>query len=343
MCIIIHKPAGKQIPSIDTLINCHNNNYHGIGFMINMPTEVVISKGFNSVDKLIAGLNDAEDRYGSLVPRDIAIHFRYATHGEISAHNCHPFPISSDPELLRAINLTHHCAIAHNGIIAITDDDPLLSDTMMFIKDYISEMNFAEIVKAKNLIELAIDTDRLILFGTDNNVLKLGKWIYEEQDGCFYSNGTYRWSMNRRGTTTGNATIREIECDICSSTDNVSQYNDIDGWEMWLCKDCYEANKEFLEDDPYDDPYDDKDDELTIQHADNSPIAIEHTSSHDSLPPLPCWESIEHSQFLLATTKGKCDYCLTHQPANTGFTIQNKRICKNCLSIVYSLRGTTNR
>lgn len=55
MCIIVAKPAGIDLPSRSTLMNCFNHNHDGAGFMYADGKEVTVMKGFFTFEELLYG------------------------------------------------------------------------------------------------------------------------------------------------------------------------------------------------------------------------------------------------------------------------------------------------
>jgi hypothetical protein len=69
------------------------------------------------------------------VETEAAFHFRLATHGSVSAGNCHPFPLSSRNDALTTVLGDFDSALMHNGIIYnFGGRNDSLSDTMNFVK-----------------------------------------------------------------------------------------------------------------------------------------------------------------------------------------------------------------
>lgn len=94
MCVIIHKPAGVQMPQLHILESCFLRNRDGIGFCTSS------GKSWHGMSfyKFLSELGKTDDS------EEIIIHFRWATHGSVSRKNCHPF---YDKE--------HDIWFAHNG------------------------------------------------------------------------------------------------------------------------------------------------------------------------------------------------------------------------------------
>ena len=389
MCVIIHKPAGIEVPSINVLENCHNNNPHGIGMMFNDPSTntVIIRKGFRNPQELLETIMQCEHELGiCMTDVELVIHFRFATHGEISPNNCHPFPTIPIEEVLCNTNVSCSCGIAHNGIIDFVDDDPKLSDTMMFVVHYIADMDFYDIYKARNLIEYAIGTDKFIALSGTGEVLKLGEWEERIIDGCFYSNWSYitytsGYKFRRRNNDTvwdgeqrkhgrfgshyGNQGVifdaaygDDKRCDICSAESNdIYHYFDLEGWDIELCDNCYQQNKNFLLDngeivderfdhiEDEDDYYEDERGNIvsinSLKQPEKQPEYHFLTDKIDVLP-LPNWKELSNgAKWNLNKIPIMCPYCGTIIQADDGFSIGNiKIICRECLGKVYSSKTT---
>lgn len=85
MCLIAYMPSGKAMPA-DHMVAAHVNNNDGIGVMSS-----------DGVHKFLGrkALKRAKRYIETLVQKKLAhaIHFRYATHGAVTAANCHPFEL----------------------------------------------------------------------------------------------------------------------------------------------------------------------------------------------------------------------------------------------------------
>lgn len=80
MCVIIYKPAGKDLPSIDILDKAYRRNPHGCGFV--SPSLFYKGLSYTSFKKHLKECTKEEP---------LLIHLRYATHGSVKKSNCHPF------------------------------------------------------------------------------------------------------------------------------------------------------------------------------------------------------------------------------------------------------------
>jgi hypothetical protein len=176
MCIIMVIPYGEKIPSLDVFKICAKNNKDGFGFMYRRNNTIRIRKGYFNVEQLY---NDVKNIKNS----EICIHFRYATHGTISAGNCHPFPLTNNVDTLRRTKLTCDIGIAHNGVISGMEKDIQLSDTMVFIKNL-------SVDNPKEISTHIKDIDGKFLIMSKYKTYLIGNFLYD--DGIYYSNDGYK-------------------------------------------------------------------------------------------------------------------------------------------------------
>lgn len=189
MCIIVAVPANVPLPDRNTLRECFLRNPDGSGFMYSNGKSVKIRKGFMSFDKFMEAL-DFED-----IPEDTAVvmHFRIKTHGNVQPKCCHPFPISSNPDDLKALSIDARWGVAHNGIIDGRSTSADWSDTMDFVAGVmapLSRMNpsFMHSEDAQELLESACGS-KLAILDNAGDLMLVGKFF--EEDGVFYSNTSY--------------------------------------------------------------------------------------------------------------------------------------------------------
>ena len=194
MCIIAVKPIGEELMERRILENCFNYNSDGMGFMWNEDGKVHISKGYMNFEEGYRVLKEL-DRRINLKERGLVIHFRIATSGNVDMGACHPFAISNSDKTLRTLELTTDIGVAHNGIISayIPPKNSILSDTQLFIKDYLYNIkeeipNFLTNSNILFAIEKVAGSKLAFLDG-EGNVTTVGKFISE--DNYLFSNETY--------------------------------------------------------------------------------------------------------------------------------------------------------
>jgi len=199
MCLIIYKPAGEPLPPDREMAEAIDTNKDGFGYMYLDSNKVHIIKGAMNP-------KEAEDLLKKL-PKGIktmpmVLHFRTASHGSISPQNCHPYPISSDEGELSKLEIECNTGIAHNGNVPtsfvtvssthrclnITDDKDELSDTALFVKEFLAPMGKA--LFNHLVLRMLIITGKIALLDSKRGCTLIGEFIKDNKR--FYSNSTYK-------------------------------------------------------------------------------------------------------------------------------------------------------
>lgn len=194
MCVICVKGKGIAYPEEKYLKNCFENNSHGAGFMVPYKDKVRIRKGFKTYEDFKAALDRMRERVGDDAP--CVMHFRIATQG-FDRGMTHPFPLSSKMDGMTALKSSCNIGVAHNGILELTSDGAKnYSDTMKFIADYLSliirNFDWYKDKRSVKLIERLIDGSRLAIMDKNGAINLLGKGWIKAEDGCWYSNDSYK-------------------------------------------------------------------------------------------------------------------------------------------------------
>lgn len=233
MCIICVKPSGMNMPDIQTIHTMWQGNSDGAGLAYWRlgDTAVTIDKGYMKLKKLKERLAEL-----SLGKDDLAVlHFRYATHGATDAGNCHPFPLSSKIEALRAISGQFPCAIAHNGVFGGMPCHNVLSDSQKFIAKILANSAIVD-----NLDNPAIGA---LIEGYCGNssklaILKPGKLIlvgeYDTDKGLLYSNRGYKTYKQHDFCNTG------TQCGLCKDSATVLTF--VEEFDVFMCGKCADYN-----------------------------------------------------------------------------------------------------
>lgn len=192
MCIIVAKPAGVEFPSTETLKNCWDGNPDGAGIMWSAGDRVEIRKGFMTWDAFLKAVKSVKASIGT--EGACVMHFRIATHGEVSPECCHPFPLTGDLEAMRKTKSSPKVGIAHNGIIDNRNTDKRTSDTMDYIANFLYPLSricddWHSNKHACKLIDDTLGSKMCVLFG-DGSIKTFGSFIVE--DGCYFSNTSFR-------------------------------------------------------------------------------------------------------------------------------------------------------
>jgi hypothetical protein len=173
MCCIIHRPKGaKEIATYKlSAIICRNPHGWGLSYMKNGKLQIVKSMS----------MKDATTRIRELEKDDIEFlfHARWATHGDKTIDNCHPFNVTNG-------------VLFHNGKIDVFCKNKELSDTYHFslkINALLRKGKSIEWIIKKFRTKLGLS--RLAFMGLDGTIIKFGEW--HELDQCFYSKLDWRW------------------------------------------------------------------------------------------------------------------------------------------------------
>jgi hypothetical protein len=171
MCIIIYSKNGR-IP--ENHLGCSlENNPDGWGFMVGTGEYLHVSKGMRTKRFWRAWDNRPSG--------PVVFHARIATHGTTGIENCHPFWVDN------------HLAVAHNGIISAVREDPVLSDTRVFIRDVLRELpdDFLENKAMRRLIAEFIGRSKLAFMNAQGRCWILNRGLGLEIGNRWYSNDGY--------------------------------------------------------------------------------------------------------------------------------------------------------
>ena len=191
MCLII---TGKSSQVRSTLLNTHGllsdiftSNPDGIGFMYGT------AKGLKVTKTLPKNLGDATAFIQRLPndDREIAIHFRWTTHGKTDMVNCHPYDV-----------IPGFIAMMHNGILHTGNAaDKDKSDTWHFINDYLHSAVSAspDLVYDAGFVSMMeefIGNNRFVFMNGEGRMQHVNFDQGIEHDDLWFSN-TYAWSPSR--------------------------------------------------------------------------------------------------------------------------------------------------
>jgi len=188
MCLIITGESNKirnTLLTTDNLLDdIYQSNSDGVGIMYaNKHGLKVIKKICRSIHEMYTFISNMPDD-----DRNMAIHFRMKTHGDIDLFNCHPYSV-----------IEGEVAMMHNGILDTGNKkDPSKSDTWHFIQDYLVDtvIEAPAVVHAdgfRTMVGEFIGNNRFVFmdkYGTMSHV-NFDQGI--EHDGMWFSN-TYAWS-----------------------------------------------------------------------------------------------------------------------------------------------------
>lgn len=183
MCVICYIPKNEEMLKRKEFKLMWNKNNDGAGIMWIYDNQVHISKGYFDFEALYEDLTNIKINYNC----DMAVHFRWATHGGINGGLCHPFPLSDKSNELFSLNNICEVGIMHNGVISI-DNREGFSDTT----EYIAKELYPKYKKNKYFYLCSNDeiSERIgygkLLFFSKYGINKVGEW--KNYKGCWCSN-----------------------------------------------------------------------------------------------------------------------------------------------------------
>lgn len=183
MCILIVKPAGVKVPSMQIFENCFWANKDGAGFAYSDGRKLTLSKGHMKLQDFKTALTDA----GDLTKYPAIFHFRIATHGTVKPANTHPF------------NVNDRMVAGHNGILRITPKGDLTDSETFFKYVCAPVLETCPLYSDEfsTMVSALIDSSKLAFLTDKGDIKMFGK--FEEEDGVFYSNTSYQGYGAYRG------------------------------------------------------------------------------------------------------------------------------------------------
>jgi hypothetical protein len=184
MCLLTFYPA-DVLPDTGALLNGSYINDDGFGYAIVTGERILVRHGLDA-EKVIAEF-DTDRRAHPAGPA--MFHSRFATHGDTSAKNCHPFAVGGDPRTV----------LGHNGVLpAIVQPsrkDPR-SDTRIFAEDFLPI--FGSLRVRRNRIRLQkwmTPANKIVILTVDRRYTKQAYILNEDagiwDSGVWYSNTGY--------------------------------------------------------------------------------------------------------------------------------------------------------
>lgn len=174
MCVIATKQKGVKI-SLKTMEDMFEANPHGAGFAIVEKGITEISKGYFSVQDMFNDVNNLQDE-------SLVLHFRIATHGELSSEMTHPFIVDKNVKnSTKIMHVTEKPVLFHNGIIQGYGDKEV-SDTCDFVTGTLAHLDTLE--KMTRVLSL-VGGSKFVLINK-GKIYRIGN--FEKYKGLYVSN-----------------------------------------------------------------------------------------------------------------------------------------------------------
>lgn len=239
------------MPDLETINTMWHANLDGAGLCYWRVGEshITIDKGFMKLKLLRAKLDAL-----ALGKDDLAIlHFRWATHGLVDPGNCHPFPLSSKMDSLRAIYGQFPLAIAHNGVFGNMCQHETLSDTQKFIAKVMCNpaiIGNLENSAVQELIRGYCGNSSKLAILKRGKLLLIGEFEEDKATGLQYSNSGYKKVNYFSRYTKDDMPVNEDDgcnwksvdkkCELCDSETKVDYCGEV---QLYLCDKCFTYNE----------------------------------------------------------------------------------------------------
>lgn len=181
MCIIIVANKNKKIPNehikLASELNCDG---FGISASVNNKLFVYKSISINS-DDIIKLYNSIRQ----VATGDIVLHFRLATHGDISDKLCHPFYVNKD------LVMFHNGVEIDEDIAGHSCSNKDESDTKAFVNNILKNFKkgFQKNKNIMNMISKSVgDNNRLCFLDSSGVTTYSSSDLWVELNGILYSN-----------------------------------------------------------------------------------------------------------------------------------------------------------
>ena len=183
MCLLLTSTSAKMrstlLNTTGLIEDIYDKNSDGLGAMYanksGLKVVKTLPKNAADVRKFVESLPNDD--------RELALHFRWRTHGEINLAQCHPYPVIEGTALM------------HNGILDTGNKaDVTKSDTWHFIADYLAKMSADNLhcPKVTEMIGEYIGANKFAIMSADGRLTVINKDQGVAYDGVWYSN-VYAW------------------------------------------------------------------------------------------------------------------------------------------------------
>ena len=240
MCLLAYFAPGAEIDERDLFTACANNP-DGFGWATLLGGDISVRKSMDAYEAVDSFLS-ARD----LHPESHALfHARYATDGEVSTYNVHPFYVGNGKTSV----------LAHNGVLPWRPQrGARKSDTRLFA-ERLSARSVRKLDRptVRESLGQSIRGSKLVIL-TTKPAAATPVYIINEQDGhwedsTWWSNHSYcQYTIARPSMSMGASTLwGERECPVCRhelSPDDIDVFRACS--VCWACLDCEQDFAECL-------------------------------------------------------------------------------------------------
>ena len=184
MCILAIANAGAEFPR-ETLEDMFYANSDGAGWAYARNGLIYYSKGYTDVNKFVKAVQKLP------LNVDRMVHCRIGTHGGITKALTHPFPVSTDYEVMERLSgtMSRGYILAHNGILSNFTPDKSHSDTEELVRCLANIKCDIMGEDMRDIINALIKGSRVAILNTDGKINRYGTgWT---QDGGIWFSNTY--------------------------------------------------------------------------------------------------------------------------------------------------------
>jgi len=182
MCIAIFAPADSELIPAESFNNAMANNEDGMGIVFVENGEFRIAKTLTRCDVIYD-----EYIYARSIGAACLIHFRKATHGQVTEQNCHPFYNGEDEVLV------------HNGVLSLHELPSHEVDSRMLPSRVLQHLpkdwrNLPDIVE---MVESYLRGSKVCLMDREGEVTILNEGDGHWSKGNWYSNRSYSYDKSK--------------------------------------------------------------------------------------------------------------------------------------------------
>lgn len=195
MCLIVHKPANVTITR-EFADDVYTKNPDGFGIIYH---EIEGNQSYVKIQKLIGNRENVWALLQEHADKELLIHWRMRTHGDIDLENCHPYVLVGKADGDVPSFMMHNGILSHGNAA-----DTSKSDTWHYIRNTLRPLlsSAPDLLKSqafRKLVERDIGgSNKFAIMDAYGEVTILNRHSGIEWEGMWLSN-TYAWSAYKFG------------------------------------------------------------------------------------------------------------------------------------------------